>query len=144
MEDLVRRMIAAKIHGAEGIFCSDPFDAECGLMEQDGTPGELLLPWRTTALMLGGAKYLGAVDLPGGSPNAVFARPGDAVMVIWNPRPQDEPVYLGANIRQVDLWGRVTQPAERGRRPAGPRRSPADVRHGDKRAAVPMAIGLRR
>ena len=82
-------------------------------MEQDGTPGELLLPWRTTALMLGGAKYLGAVDLPGGSPNAVFARRGDAVMVIWNPRPQDEPVYLGPNIRQVDLWGRMTQPAER-------------------------------
>ena len=95
VEDLVRRMMAAKMHGAEGIFCPDPFDAQCGLMEPDGTPGELLLPWRTTALMLGGAKYLGAAELPGGSANAVFTRRGDAVLVLWNRRPQDETLYLG-------------------------------------------------
>jgi hypothetical protein len=115
---MVCRMMAAKMHGAEAIFCADPFDAQCGLMEPDGTPGELLLPWRTTALMLSGAKYLGAVELPGGSRNAVFARGGDAVMVLWNLRGQDETLYLGRNARQVDLWGRVTQPgqAEGGRR----------------------------
>ncbi len=113
VEDLVRRMLAAKMRGADGIFCPDPFDAQCGLMEPDGSPGELLLPWRTTALMLGGAKYLGAAELPGGSASAVFTRRGEAVLVLWNPRPQDETLYLGPNLRQVDLWGRVTQPAER-------------------------------
>ncbi len=111
-EDLVLRMLAAKIHGTEAIFCPDPFDPQCGLLDPDGKPGELLLPWRTTALLLGGAKYVGAVELPGGSANAVFARPGDTVMVLWNRSPQEETLYLGPNLRQVDLWGRVTQPAE--------------------------------
>jgi hypothetical protein len=111
-DSLVRGMLAAKIHGADAIFCPDPFDPQCGLMEPDGTPGDLLLPWRTTALVLGGAKYVGAVELPGGSANVVFARPGDAVMVLWNPSPQEETLYLGPSLRQVDLWGRVTQPAE--------------------------------
>ena len=49
-EDLVRRMVAAKIHGAAAAFCPDPFDPKCGLMNPDGTPGELFMPWRTTAL----------------------------------------------------------------------------------------------
>jgi hypothetical protein len=117
-EDLVTRMMVAKMHGAEGIFCPDPFDPQCGLMEPDGTPGELFLPWRTTALMLGGAKYLGVLDLPGGSGNALFsrgleARGPEAVLVVWNPRPQTELVSLGPNLRQLDLWGQASVPPSR-------------------------------
>jgi hypothetical protein len=114
--DLVRRMIAAKIHGAEAIFCPDPFDPEHGLLGPDGTPGELLLPWRTTALLLGGTEYLGSVELPGGSPNHVFARGDEAVMVVWNDRPRDEVIFLGENVQQVDLWGRSTTPGQDGHR----------------------------
>jgi hypothetical protein len=109
--DMAARMIAAKIHGAEGIFCPDPFDPQCGLMEQDGAPGELLLPWRTTALMIGGSKHVGTLDLPGGSPNAVFVRGKEAVVAIWNDDAREEAVYLGPSIRQVDLWGRAIAPA---------------------------------
>jgi len=128
--DLVRRMIAAKIHGADAIFCPDPFGTERGLLGDDGTPGELLFTWRTTARMLGGATYLGSLQLPQGSPNQLFARGDDVVMVVWNdppavggygigtyppPRgapPTEEILYLGEDVRQIDLWGRSVRPTE--------------------------------
>jgi len=109
--DLIRRMIAAKMHGAEGIFVPDPFNTDHGLMNDDGTPGELFLPWRTAALLLGGTRYLGAIELPGGSHNHIFSRAGQAVMVVWNETPVREVIYLGDDVRQVDLWGRSTTPA---------------------------------
>ena len=56
-QDLVQQMLAAKIHGAEGIFVAEPFDDLRDLMSDTGTPSELLLPWRTTASLLGGATY---------------------------------------------------------------------------------------
>jgi len=111
--DLVRRMTAAKIHGAEAIFCPQPFSTDRGLMNDDGTPGELFLPWRTAALALGGAEYLGSIQLPNGSPNQIFARADEAVMVVWNEEPAEEVVYLGEDVRQIDLWGRSVTPPER-------------------------------
>jgi len=104
--DLIRRILVAKMHRAEGIFVPDPFSNDRGLMHSDGSLGELFLPWRTAALLLGGAGYLGSMQLPGGSVNHVFARSDDAVMVLWNKRPTDEITYLGDNVRQFDLWGR--------------------------------------
>jgi len=111
--DLVRRMIAAKLHGADAIFCPQPFGDQQGLMNNDGTPGELFMPWRTTALALGGAKYLGSIELPGGSPNMVFARYDEAVMVVWNGKPRDEVIYLGDNVQQSDIWGNTVKPENR-------------------------------
>jgi len=111
-DDLVRRMIAAKIQGADAVFCPDPFDPQRGLMNADGTPGELFLPWRTAALALGGARYIGSLELPEGSQNHVFARDDEAVMVVWNEQPTEEVLYLGENVRQIDLFGHSRQPAE--------------------------------
>ncbi len=104
--DLVERMMAAKFEDAEGIFVPEPFSTEHGLMNDDGTPGELFLPWRTASLILGGAEPLGSLCLPQGSSNRVFARPKDAVMVAWNRTPKREVLHLGDDVRQVDLWGR--------------------------------------
>ncbi len=109
--DLVRRMIAAKIQGAEALFCPDPFDPESGLMNEDGTPGELLLTWRTAALALAGTKYIGSIQLPSGSRNLVFGRDEDAVMVVWNDRPTKEVIYLGEEVEQIDIWGRAVKPS---------------------------------
>ncbi len=108
--DLVRRMMSAKIHGAEGVFVPDPFSTDHGLMNDDGTVGELFLPWRTTALMLGGSQYLDSIRLPQGSHNLIFARSGDAVMAVWSSHPQQEVIHLGEQVRQVDLWGRTVVP----------------------------------
>jgi hypothetical protein len=114
--DLLRRMIAAKIHGADAAFCPDPFSTQRGLMNDDGTPGELLFTWRTVARTLGGATYLGSIQLPQGSPNQIFARGDDMVMVVWNDKPTEEIIYLGEDVRQIDLWGRSIRPAEQGHR----------------------------
>ena len=109
--DLVEQMLAAKTHGADGIFVSAPFDDQRGIMTEDGTPGELLLPWRTTASLLSGAKYLGKIRLPRRSENHIFeAANGDVLMVVWNRTPQEEILYLGDEIHVVDVWGRSDPP----------------------------------
>ena len=112
-KDLVERMIAAKIHGADAVFCPDPFDADCGLMNKDGTPGDLFLPWRTAALELGGARFIGGMTLPCGSHNLIFDRANDAVMIVWNSKPVEEVAYLGEEVEQIDLWGRTVTPEKR-------------------------------
>ncbi len=105
-KDLVQRMMAAKIHGADAIFASDVFDDQTGLMRPDGSPSELLLPWRTTASLIGGAEYLGSLQLPGGSQNHLFIRGSSATLVLWNARPSREVLYLGEQVERRDLWGR--------------------------------------
>lgn len=108
--DLSTRMLAAKIAGAEAVFVARPFDPKGGLMQADGTPGELLLPWRTTAAAISGGEYLGQMQLPGGSINHVFVRDGEAIMAVWNDKPTVETMYFGEDLRQADLWGRETIP----------------------------------
>jgi hypothetical protein len=109
--ELVRRMVAAKMCGADAMIVSDPFNDENGLMLVSGMPGELLLPWRTTAAMLGGAEYVGQMRLPAGSENQIFRRPdGQVVMVVWNRVPVEEVLYLGENVKQFDIFGRSTAP----------------------------------
>lgn len=106
--DLALRMLAAKVAGADTVFLSQPFDSESGVMQSDGKPGELFLPWRTTAVAITGGKYLGQMQLPGGSTNHIFVRDGEAVMSIWNDKPTVEAMYFGEDLKQIDLWGRET------------------------------------
>ncbi len=114
--DLVNRMVVAKALGAEAIFAPNPFDPQRGLMQADGTPSELLLPWRTVAGALAGAEYLGHIRLPSGSQNHVFSRDGKALMVVWNDRPTREVLYLGDHVQETDIWGRTRNPrTEEGR-----------------------------
>jgi len=111
--DLVEQMLAGKIHGADAIFIAQPFDDDHGLMTQRGAPGELLLPWRTTASLLSAAKYLGSIQLPEGSHNRLFQTPnGDVVMVLWSDQPTREVIHLGDDVRVLDVWGRERTPQQ--------------------------------
>ena len=115
--DLVDQMLAAKIEGADGIFVAKPFDNQKGIMEEAGTPGELFLPWRTTAFLLSGAEYLGKFVLPGNSENRVFeTSDGRVLMVIWNRVPTTEKLYLGdpSEVNVLDVWGRAVRPEQDG------------------------------
>ena len=80
--------------GADAIFLTRPFDSQSGVMQPDGTPGELFLPWRVTAAAITGSEYIGQMQLPGGSTNHVFARSGQAVMIVWNDKPTRELVGM--------------------------------------------------
>jgi hypothetical protein len=115
-QDLVVQMISAKIHGANAIFIPDPFSSEHGLMHEDGTPNPLLLVWRTAALHLAGATYLGSMPMPMGSHTHVFSRDGETTMVIWNQQQVQEIIYLGRDVRQAEVWGRTSRPAVDGQR----------------------------
>lgn len=112
IKDLVLRMTATQAGHFSAAFHPDPFAAHTGLLNVDGTPRELFLPWRTAAEWLAGARYLGQLQFPGGSHNRVFARDGEALIVIWNDRPTTEQIFLGDpdRIRQTDVWSRQRQP----------------------------------
>jgi len=118
--DLVLRMLAAKMNHADVTFATDPFDPKTGLMNPDGTPGELLLPWRTTAYMISGTEYLGSIELPGGSRNYILSRGDKTMMVVWNENETEEVINLGdpQQVEHVDLWGRLRRPEQRGHRQA--------------------------
>jgi hypothetical protein len=105
--ELVKAMVSAKTAGYNAIFAPDPFDPQSALLDADGGPGELFVPWRTAALALAGAKPAGTMPLPGGSVNQVFARSKDAVLVVWNPKGAKERLALGGSARHIDLWGRT-------------------------------------
>jgi hypothetical protein len=111
--DLVQRMVSGKIHGADAMFVPQPIGSQRGLLADDGTVGELFLPWRTVALLLGGANYVGSLELPGGSTNHVFTWGGSATLVVWNNNPVEEVLYFGDHVRQYDLWGRSSLPPTR-------------------------------
>ncbi|MGL4511768.1 MAG: hypothetical protein ACRCT8_01645 [Lacipirellulaceae bacterium] len=120
VRDFVEQIVVAKVHGVNAIFVADPFSGvadptagRCGVMNVDGSPGELLLPWRTCARLLGGARYLGQMTLPGGSKNWLFKRAdGQVVMVLWNDDPRVERLYLGDHVRVVNVWGKTAEPRD--------------------------------
>ena len=116
--DLVLRMLSAKMNQADVTFATNPFDPETGLMKPDGTPGELLLPWRTTASMISGTQYLGSIELPGGSQNYILTRGDEAIMVVWNETETEEVINLGdpKRVEHTDLWGRASRPEQRAHR----------------------------
>ncbi len=116
INDLVERMAIAKQHGVQGIFLNAPIRPRGGVYAPDGSPGELLLPWRTTARALAGALYMGELTLPGGSRNRVFVRDGQVIIAIAGRDPVTETLYLGRNVQQVNVWGQSTTPPIDGKR----------------------------
>lgn len=107
--DLVRRMMVAQMVNARAVFCPKPFDDEHGLLTSDGQPSELFMVWRTMAYVMAGAKPIGSIRMPNESLNQIFTREDDAVMLVWNPRPVTEKMYLGDDIKVTDIWGRSVQ-----------------------------------
>ncbi|MBX7167525.1 MAG: hypothetical protein K1X74_14440 [Pirellulales bacterium] len=119
VNDLVQQMVTAKSFGVEGIFLDDPFDDECGLLDSQGRPTELLLAWRTTALALAQARYLGRIDLPEGSANAIFERGGKGLIFLSAGRPVRELLRWGPEARLLNAWGQTQElPREDGKQAA--------------------------
>ncbi len=109
VRDLVMRMAAVRKHAVQAAFVSDPRDREHGLLRADGRPGEMLLPWRTTARLIGNLNHAGSLQLRSGAHNAVFSDHRRAVLMVWAAEPTEELIYLGPSARQVDVWGRAVE-----------------------------------
>lgn len=104
--DLAKRMVTAKYMGADAIYASSIFNEQHGLLNKNGSPTLLFLPWRTVALALQGAKYIGAFNMPNKSTNHVFIRDREAIVVVWNHDPVEEEIYLGEDVFATDVWGK--------------------------------------
>lgn len=116
VRDLVERMVAARVSGAHVVLVPEPISSYHGLINDDHSPSELLLPFRTTSFQLADSEFVGRLELPGGSPNYLFRRGSEVVMVVWNDSPTTENLSLGANIRLFDCWGRQAElPTDNGR-----------------------------
>lgn len=104
--DLILRMAAAHREGVDRVFVPDPFDAHSGLFQEDGTPGVLYQPWRTTALLLADTAELGSFELSKDVQNVVFASAARTVLLAWSPRPLETSILSGDDLIRVDAWGR--------------------------------------
>lgn len=119
IRDLVLRMATVRGHRVQAAFASNPRDPESGLLSDNGRPGELLLPWRTTSRLLGNLRRVGSLQLRSGAQNRVFANSDRAILMLWSAKPTEELIYLGDHIQSVDVWGKIkTLPKEvRGNQP---------------------------
>jgi hypothetical protein len=105
--DLIQQMMSARIKNADAAFLPQPVDAARGVLDDAGMPDELLLPFRTTAMLLADAQHAGSMRLPAGSHNHVFRKPdGSLLMVVWSDAPATEELFLGEGVLHLDPWGR--------------------------------------
>lgn len=130
--DLVKTMVEAKIGGADKIFADDVLNEETGLLSHGGAPSLLFLPWRTTAMALQGADFIGSFLLPEGSRNYAFSRKNEVAVIIWNNESVDEDLFLGEESVVTDVLGRrihvpLSENGQRAKLHVGP--SPLLVRH---------------
>ena len=118
--DFVQCLVLMKAVGVNTIFLTAPKDEQTGVLRSDGTPNELYLPWRTTAMQLSGGRLLGSITLPNRSRNYCFdLGAGRCVMVVWNDlatadKPVVETLYLGNEPEMIDVWGRSIVPEQIG------------------------------
>lgn len=116
VRDLVERMVAARVAGADVVMIPEPISSYTGLINDDHSPTELLLPFRTTSFQLADSEYVGQLELPGGSTNFLFRRGTEVMMVVWNDSPTTETLSLGPRIRLFDCWGKQADlPIDAGR-----------------------------
>ena len=110
--NFVQNLVLLKAAGVDTISLTAPKDNQIGILRHDGTPNELYLPWRTTAALLSGGRFLGSMTLPNRSQNYCFELSGGrCVMVVWNDwATPDEPIletlYLGREPEIIDVWGK--------------------------------------
>ena len=134
--DLLRRIVATRIGGADVVFAADVFHPRLGVLNADASPGELFLPWRTWALALDAATPLGSMTLPESSRNHVFVRGEEAIVCLWNDEAARETISLGPDLRVVNLWGQSTRPPSvAGRHEVDVDRVPVLLRGGSARLA---------
>lgn len=104
--ELLKRIVAARIGNADVVFAADVFDPRIGLLNQDASPSELFLPWRTWTRALDQSTYLGSLRLPSGSTNHVFIKGDEAIVCLWNDELVTEEIALGQDVEAFDVWGK--------------------------------------
>ncbi len=109
VQDLVSRMVrSTKDPGTLGTtaWISNPADPEVGLLDIDGGPREMFLPFRSTAAALSGMRFLGSLPVHSFGENLLVANGNLAKLIVWSARPTHAQLYLGEDVTARDVWGR--------------------------------------
>ncbi len=106
IRDLILRMIAVRAHNIQAAFVSNPFEPGLAMIRQDGTPDEMLLPWRTSSALIGMMKPVGSLQLQSRSHNILLVNETDALLVLWSDTPTTETLFIGDDARHYDAFGR--------------------------------------
>lgn len=107
--DLVLRMAAVRSHRVAAAFVPVAHSDGGGILNDQGLPGELYLPFRTTSRLIGNLRGVGSLRLKSQIDNLVLAGGERAVVMAWSPEPRSETIYLGDDVSMIDVWGRRKQ-----------------------------------
>ncbi|WP_146599501.1 hypothetical protein [Novipirellula aureliae] len=107
--DLIQRMATVRKHRVEAAFVSNPHDSETGLLTSDSRPDEMLLPWRTTAQLIGDLRQMGSLKMRSRANSIIFAGETRAVLMVWADNPTEELIYLGEDVYAIDVWGKTSE-----------------------------------
>lgn len=109
VQDLVSRMMATtkeNVTIGTTSWISDPMDPSSGIMDDEGGPREMYLPFRSIAGVLAGARNLGALPISTLGTNYIVATNDNASLVAWANEPTNNQLYLGEKVKARDIWGR--------------------------------------
>lgn len=109
VQDLVSRMVlSTKDPGTHGTtaWVSNPADPEVGMLDSDGGPREMFLPFRSTAAALSGMRLIGSLPNQLIGENHLIANGDLARLIVWSARPMHAKLYLGEDVSARDIWGR--------------------------------------
>ncbi|MFO1021354.1 MAG: hypothetical protein U0903_11745 [Planctomycetales bacterium] len=113
---LAKQVVTAKLSQSRGIILDDPTDKTYGILNPDGTPSDLFVPWRVLTQTLTGAKYARRMNFRNGSMNVAFEKDGEMMLVVWREdqsvtaKPVEERAFLGDSVQILDLWGNIRTP----------------------------------
>ncbi len=113
---LAKQVIAAKVGGAEVIMLKNPIAERGGVLNLDGSPGELFIPWRVLAHEFNEARVEQSVlSFRNGATSIALRKKDETMLVLWrdneaNEGYKEERAYLGDRVQISDLWGNTMKP----------------------------------
>ena len=114
VQDLVSRMVGiAGIPATKGLtaWVSNPADSAVGILNSDGGPREMFLPFRSTAAALSGMRQIGSLPIESLGVNYLIVSGANAKLIVWSSQTTTAQLYLGDDVSARDVWGR-TVPVE--------------------------------
>jgi len=109
IQDLAARML--KVAGDSLLqqttaWVSNPSDQQVGILNANGGPREMFLPFRSMSRALSGMRQIGSLPIPSLGVNYLVVAGDQAKIIAWSTRPTTAQLYLGDNVSAQDVWGR--------------------------------------
>ncbi len=109
VQDLAARMLqiaSESLLEQTTAWVSNPSDQQVGILDVDGGPREMFLPFRSMSRALSGMRQIGSLPIPSLGVNHLIVAGDQAKIIAWSTRPTTAQLYLGDNVTAFDVWGR--------------------------------------